>query len=426
MTGLYLYDDARARSFEPFASTRPVSELRSGAMLVRERWAAVVPDRTIGFLAGRRLLDFDETDAARQAQNTLAPGSIVANARCLPALPTDSAMRARRGSTVSLWQCDARVCAVRLRDAIDAREFEDGTLQLDSLAAMTGDVETLTGWWHEEVWDFIRLLPDVLRTDLETMAAAKPIDTNMAVKRPPAHVTIIGEQPVILLGEGAKLATIEPNVILDATNGPIVIDRGAHVHAFTRLVGPCYIGRETTVMGGDISTCSIGPVCKVRGEMSNTILLGYANKGHDGFVGHSYLGRWVNIGASTVTSNLKNTYGSVSLWTPTGIRDTGMQFLGTMFGDHVKTGIGLRLTTGTVLGAGANVYDRMPPKAVAPFSWGDGPPYSLYRLDKFIETAERMMSRRHVPLSDRARRQLAAAHANRWSPDTGTKGASDT
>ena len=133
---------------------------------------------------------------------------------------------------------------------------------------------------------------------------------------------------------------------------------GAHIRAFTRINGPCYVGRDVNVMGGDISGCSIGDVCKVRGELSNTIFVGHSNKGHDGFVGHSYLGRWVNLGAGTITSNLKNTYGTVALWTPTGVRDTGMQFLGTLFGDHVKTGIGLRLTTGTVLGAGANVYGR--------------------------------------------------------------------
>jgi len=102
--------------------------------------------------------------------------------------------------------------------------------------------------------------------------------------------------------------------------------------------GPCYIGQNVNVMGGDISGCSIGDVSKVRGELSSTVVAGYANKGHDGFVGHSYIGRWVNLGAGTVTSNLKNTYGTVALWTPTGVRDTGMQFLGTMFGDHVKTG----------------------------------------------------------------------------------------
>jgi hypothetical protein len=171
-------------------------------------------------------------------------------------------------------------------------------------------------------------------------------------------------------------------------------------------------------MGGDISTCSIGDVCKVRGELSSTVFAGYGNKGHDGFVGHSYLGRWVNLGAGTITSNLKNTYGTVALWTPAGVRDTGMQFLGTMFGDHVKTGIGLRLTTGTVLGAGSNVYGNMPPKVVAPFSWGDAPPYAVYHADKFLETAARMMSRRHVELTDPARRHLTSVHAGRWSAES--------
>jgi UDP-N-acetylglucosamine diphosphorylase/glucosamine-1-phosphate N-acetyltransferase len=212
-------------------------------------------------------------------------------------------------------------------------------------------------------------------------------------------------------------AVVEPHVVFDTTTGPIYIGAGSHVHAFTRLVGPCYIGRNVTVMGGDISGCSIGDVCKVRGELSSTIFLGHSNKGHDGFVGHSYLGRWVNLGAGTITSNLKNTYGSVALWTPSGIRDTGLQFLGTMFGDHVKTGIGLRLTTGTVLGMGANVYGNMPPKAVAPFSWGDAPDYVVYRADKFLETAARMMSRRHVALTERAQRHLTMVHAERWTAE---------
>jgi hypothetical protein len=150
--------------------------------------------------------------------------------------------------------------------------------------------------------------------------------------------------------------------------------------------------------------------------VSMTVFLGHANKSHDGFVGHSYLGRWTNLGASTVTSNLKNTYGSVALWTPTGVRDTGMQFLGTMFGDHAKTAIATRLTTGTVIGAGANVFaTTMVPKVVAPFSWGgDSGDAPVYAVDKFVTVAERVMSRRHVALSERARRWLHAAHAARW------------
>jgi UDP-N-acetylglucosamine diphosphorylase/glucosamine-1-phosphate N-acetyltransferase len=228
----------------------------------------------------------------------------------------------------------------------------------------------------------------------------------------PAGAIVIGEHPV-LIAEGAR---VEPQVVFDASEGPIYIGAGSAVHAFTRFVGPCYVGRETEVVGDRIATCSIGDVCKVRGELSNTIILGHTNKGHDGFVGHSYMGRWVNLGAGTITSNLKNTYGPVTLWTPRGVRGTGMQFLGTFFGDHAKTGIGTCLTTGTVLGAGANVFgSAMPPKVVPPFSWGGTPPHDVYALDKFIEVAERVMERRDLKMSDGTRHQLEAAYSARWS-----------
>jgi UDP-N-acetylglucosamine diphosphorylase/glucosamine-1-phosphate N-acetyltransferase len=205
-------------------------------------------------------------------------------------------------------------------------------------------------------------------------------------------------------------------VFFDVTGGPILIREGATVQAFTRLVGPCVVGRHSQVGADRIAASSIGDSCKVHGELSTSILLGHSNKGHDGFVGHSYLGRWVNLGAGTITSNLKNTYGSVSLWTPAGIRDTGLQFLGALIGDHAKTGIGVRLTTGSVIGAGANVFggDVMP-KVVPPFAWGDAPPFTTHELGKFLVTAERMMQRRGISLDDRMRAQLSAAHVTRWS-----------
>jgi UDP-N-acetylglucosamine diphosphorylase/glucosamine-1-phosphate N-acetyltransferase len=317
-----------------------------------------------------------------------------------------------------MWHCGDQLAAVRLGAPIDTRVFADGTVTLDELNTATGSIGELPGWWVEEVWDFVRLLPELLASDIAKIIQRPGVGEFIA--RPTdAFAAILGEHPVVLLppsnGDTHGKARIEPHVVLDASAGPILIQPGAHLHAFTRVNGPSYIGRGVNVMGGDISGSSIGDVCKVRGELSSTVLAGYANKGHDGFVGHSYIGRWVNLGAGTITSNLKNTYGSVALWTPTGIRDTGMQFLGTLFGDHVKTGIGLRLTTGTVLGAGANVYGNMPPKVVAPFSWGDAAPYSLYESNKFLETAARMMSRRHVELTDRARRHLAAVHAGRWT-----------
>lgn len=404
---LYLYDDQRARGFEPFASVRPVSELVAGAWPIRDRWRQLLDERASSFLCGPRMRAFEEKNASACASGTLAAGSIVANARFVASM---SAAHGRKRKSVSVWTADGRVAAVRLGDSLDAREFDDGTITLERLAAGTGDVEQVRGWWLEEVWDFIRFLQLQLGDDLTAHAAGIGSEGHQA----PAHTTVIGSHPVIVMHGGG--ATVEPHVVLDASAGPILIAAGAHVRAFTRITGPAYIGEHTTVVGGDVSGCSIGPWCKVRGELSTSIVLGHSNKGHEGFVGHSYLGRWVNLGASTVTSNLKNTYGHVVLWTPGGLRDTGMQFLGTLFGDHVKTGIGLRLTTGTVLGAGANVFGSMPPKVVPPFAWGDGPPYGTFDLNRFLITAERVMSRRDTSLTNGMREHLSSVHRSRWSP----------
>jgi len=415
VTGLYFYDDGQARTFEPFASTRPVSEMVAGVASIRERWQmALQPSGRAFFLAGDRHLAFEEPGAATAASGRIPAGSIIANARCAPMIPADISRAAQRAATCSVWRSGTRLAAIRTRGPIDAAALTDGSLALEDLQAGTGAIADVHGWWLDEVWDFIRLLPEQLASDIEQLGAQSGMDSRY--RGVPAQAIQLGTNRVLL-----DDVQIEPHVILDASVGPIMIKRGSHVHAFTRINGPCYIGEDVTVLGGEITGCSIGNVSKVRGELNSTVFVGHSNKGHDGFVGHSYLGRWVNLGAGTITSNLKNTYGTVSLWTPSGVRDTGMQFLGTLFGDHVKTGIGLRLTTGTVLGAGANVYGEMPPKVVAPFSWGGGTPYSMYRADKFVETAARMMARRHVELTDGARRHLTSVHAGRWTVDAETE-----
>lgn len=418
MSTVVLYDDAVARTFEPFASARPVSEMVAGIATIRDRWNAVLqPTDAMQFSAGAFHVDFDDGAGLTCATGKIPRGSILVNSRAVPLLPNEPEKMARRSAGCTMWRCGNRLAAIRVADPIDATALLDGSLSLEDLHAGTGAIGDVKGWWIDEVWDFVRLLPELLKSDLSQLLSRSEIAESIDALAPPVHTAVLGGNRVVLLQpeSGEAPATIEPHVVLDTTNGPIVIAPGAHLHAFTRINGPCYIGRNSNVMGGDISSCSVGDVCKVRGELSNTVFAGYANKGHDGFVGHSYVGRWVNMGAGTITSNLKNTYGTVALWTPRGIRDTGMQFLGTMFGDHVKTGIGLRLTTGTVLGTGANVYGTMPPKVVAPFSWGDSSPYSLYQSDKFLETAARMMSRRHIELSERARRHLGGVHARRWT-----------
>lgn len=431
MTGLYFLDDARARGFEPFALTRPACELVVGMAAVRQRWEAALRLPGAGLLVPPHLRDYEEAGAPRAATGELAAGSVVVNSRCAPrllALPegalgaVGAAAAADAGPPApraTVWRCGGRVASVRLAAPVDAARA--GESELEALAALAGsDAEEaeLEGWWLDEVWDIVKLLPEVLGDDLSRLASGALGALPVGYGAPPAHVSVIGEHAVLVAGDSvaagaaARAAVIEPHVVFDTSAGPVVVAHGAAIRAFSRVAGPCWIGPDSTIVGGDINGCSIGPVCKVRGEMTSCVMFGYSNKGHEGFVGHSVLGRWVNLGAGTTTSNLKNTYGSVALWTPEGIRSTGLQFLGTLFGDHAKTGIGMTLTTGTVLGAGAQVYGSvMPPKAVPPFAWGERVPYDSYRADKFIEVATRVMQRRHVTLGEQGRAQLLAAHA---------------
>jgi UDP-N-acetylglucosamine diphosphorylase/glucosamine-1-phosphate N-acetyltransferase len=296
--------------------------------------------------------------------------------------------------------CNGAVCAVKLRESIDMSALANGSVTLDTLAGSGEKHVDLAGRWLNDVWDLVGQLNDQLLEDIPIMGA---LLSGGAVE----NATVIGSHKVYLeMG-----ASIEPYVVLDASAGPILIRRGASIASFTRIVGPCYIGENSIIVGDAIRACSIGDVCKIRGEISGSIVLGHSNKGHTGFVGSSYVGRWVNFGAGTTTSNLKNTYGSVQISTETGLRDTGLQFLGSLVGDHAKTGIGTMLTTGCVVGTGANVFGATTsPKRIPPFAWGDTEPYDRYQLDKFLEVAERMMERRHVTLSDRAKRQLTAAY----------------
>jgi UDP-N-acetylglucosamine diphosphorylase/glucosamine-1-phosphate N-acetyltransferase len=413
VTDLFLYDDELARVFEPFSLTRPTSELRAGALLLRERWEFALRMRTNGVICAPHLKDFDEPWGARAASGVLRKGSIVANSRCaVPLGPIPAG---------EVWRCGDQLAAVILNRDVDVEEFERGRLGLGQLTNATARVVVIQGWWMNHVWDFIGHLPAMLSDDIAALIA------NQAYTGSPITGAAIGGGGG---GRGAHVAfaedgaTIEPHVYIDVSAGPVLLRRGATIQAFTRLAGPCLVGPDSTVGVDRVSGSSIGEHCRVHGELASSILLGHANKAHDGFVGHSYLGRWSNLGAGTITSNLKNTYGSVHLWTPAGEQNTGLQFLGTLFGDHAKTGIGTSLTTGTVIGAGANVYGSIsPPKVVPPFAWGDQPPYSTYRCEKFLDVARRVMARRHVDLSASQARQLAMAHDRRWSADDGGSGA---
>ena len=195
--------------------------------------------------------------------------------------------------------------------------------------------------------------------------------------------------------------------------GPGLIDEGASLGPFAYLKGPFYVGKRSLVKPfSSVSVSVVGPVCKVAGEISHTVFSAYANKQHAGFIGHSYVGEWVNIGAGTEVSNLKNTYGKVKVYSyaAKGTVETGMQFLGAFFGDHAKVGINTTVSTGTVIGIFANVTaaDSPTPKFVPDFYWTGG---GRMRLDKAIEVARRVMARRGVEPSEEYLRLIREAYA---------------
>lgn len=212
-------------------------------------------------------------------------------------------------------------------------------------------------------------------------------------------VQMVGEENIVL-GEGA---VVRPGVVLDASSGPIIINDASTIMSNTTIIGPVYVGMNSLVKAGSkiLEGTSIGDVCKVGGEVDETIFAAYCNKQHDGFIGHSYLGEWVNIGAGTNNSDLKNNYSAVRMWSAGRIRETGRQFLGLIMGDHSKTAIGTLFNSGTVVGFNCNVFGNgMAEKFVPSFTWGNGAQSQPYDLGKALLTAQVVMERRNVRFDD--------------------------
>jgi len=217
---------------------------------------------------------------------------------------------------------------------------------------------------------------------------------------------VIGDPNQVAVTEGL----IEPGVVFDTRTGPVVLESGVEVRAGSRLEGPLWVGANARILGGPVRASAIGPRSTVRGEISTSIFLGYANKSHDGFLGHSVVGRWANLGAGTITSNLKNTYGPVRLEVAGHAIETGQMNVGSLIGDHAKTAIGTLLSTGTVIGTGASVFDAVrPPKYVPAFAWG-GDGDARTTRDGFLRIAERVLPRRDVVVDEGTRAFLGRVY----------------
>ena len=225
------------------------------------------------------------------------------------------------------------------------------------------------------------------------------------------QVQIVGDPNRVLISRSAE---IYPQVVVDSREGPVIIEEGARILPFSYLAGPCYVGRGSWIVGGRVSESSIGPVCRVGGEVEGSIIEGFSNKYHAGFLGHSYVGEWVNLAAMTTTSDLKNDYSPVRI--PIGGRlvDSGKLKLGAFIGDHTKTGIGSLFTAGSVIGIMCNLVSSGEPypKYVPSFTWlVKGQVRDWIPLDRMIEGERGMMARRGVRLSDAEEKLLRELYA---------------
>lgn len=243
-------------------------------------------------------------------------------------------------------------------------------------------------------WDLVHANGEELVNDFHALEGNKrPI---APAKCPGVH--FVNKKAIRIAND----AVIKPGVVLDAENGPIVIESGVKVLANAVIEGPVYIGAGSTIKAGAkiYGNTTIGPVCKVGGEVEGSIIHSHSNKQHDGFLGHSYVGMWCNLGADTNTSDLKNNYGTVQVYNSGGMIDTGRQFVGLTMGDHSKSSINTMFNTGTVVGVSSNVFgEGFPPKHVPSFSWGGSRGLTTYSLDKAIEVARLVMGRRSVVMT---------------------------
>jgi UDP-N-acetylglucosamine diphosphorylase/glucosamine-1-phosphate N-acetyltransferase len=397
---LVVYDDGIADDWRPFSLTRPTGEVRFGATTLRERierWAGTAAD---GTLTRPWLGGFTEPGAPPALPRAEAPEGdlLLVCSRFVPEgeMPVEP-LDARRPV---MLVCRGAVIGCRLPAGADRPDA-------DWLAApepIPGAREVaVSGRLLGDVWQLVEFGPERLERDIADAATARPGAVGPATAEPalPHCVHRIGEGP-LLFGEGVSL---EPGVLLDTRSGGIALGAGTSVRAGARLEGPIAVGENCRLLGGAYSTLSAGPRCYLRGEIEETTAFGYVNKAHDGFIGHAVIGRWVNLGALTTNSDLKNTYGEVSLGGPAAPLKTDLVKLGCLLGDHVRTAIGTLLNTGTVVGAGASLFgDRMPPKWVPPFAWGASGEAASYRLEDFLETAATVLGRRDA-VADRQVRE---------------------
>lgn len=394
------FEDDKLDHFHPLTLTRPLDDLRIGIHTIAEKWRKALDAPGINRILRPEL------------KGVFMPGSIESGESCIwinsRYLPTGDLVEKVTG--LSDGQClkhRQTVIAARVEGTESQHWHQDGKRDFKNLFVLeTGDFLSIN-----RLWDLFQLNGQQIKADAASMS-------DMGSEEPSADISehaVLENRDRIIIEEGA---TIEPGCVLIARKGPIYIGKNARIMSGSHIRGPVAICEEATVkMGAKIyEDSTIGPVCKVGGEVNNSIFHSYSNKGHEGFVGNSLIGQWCNLGADTNTSNLKNNYSTVRItnWSDHEEIETGQQFFGTAMGDHTKTAINTQLNTGTVCGVSCNIFSGdFPPKFIPSFSWVGSNVIQTYKIDKAFEAMEAMMARRDVSMSDPYRQMLQTIFDNR-------------
>jgi len=368
-----LYDGAAHQSLLPLTFTKPVANLRVGILTLREKW-----EKLLGSTTSTQTQDYLKAKfpLIESEDNIMIDTSV---------LPTETLVKKIKNLNPGQALFKNKV-AIAYYTKNPQKPFDFNSYK---------PLEVLDDLWQiNHVCDLFRLNDIAIKLDFELLTkgrCSQPI---------PETVHCINKTQ-IFLEAGAKVEI----AVLNASDGPIYLAKDSEIMEGCLVRGPFALGEHSVLkMGAKIyGATSIGPYCKVGGEVNNAIFTGYSNKAHDGFIGNSVIGEWCNLGADTNNSNLKNNYANVKLWDYESekFKDTGLQFCGLIMGDHSKCGINTMFNTGTLVGVSANIFGGNFPRNFIPsFSWGGSAGFTTYQLNKVFEVAEKVMSRRAIEFNN--------------------------
>jgi len=372
-----LFDDKSWENLLPLTFTRPVCEIRTGILTIKEKWEKHFNEQfsyiTQDYLQKKFILKVD-------SDNILINGSILPDEKILNEIKSLDKNEALLKNE--------KLIAVRLEKQ-KISEFRYSEIDTYTAKEYSGNLIEII--WP---WDIFRLNGETISADFKLITKGRKSEKLSATNN------VLAEEN-IFIEKGAKIefATI------NATDGPVYIGENAEIMEGSLVRGPLALCNNSTLkMAAKIyGPTTIGPHSKVGGEVNNSVILGFSNKAHDGFLGNSVIGEWCNLGADTNNSNLKNNYAEVRLWNYEKERfiKTGLQFCGLIMGDHSKCAINMMFNTGTVIGVNANIFGEGFPRNFVPsFSWGGAHGFNVYGINKAFEVAEKVMERRNISLND--------------------------